>query len=83
MFLHYAALLSGGQLPKGRLRGAVVCRAAARAGLRGTASEGTAAGAAKKTTPGIFANSRGVNDVCQFMALISGVDIVCDDYMAK
>ena len=36
-----------------------------------------------KKQPREFSQTLGVNDVCQFMASISGVDIVCDDYMAK
>ena len=37
----------------------------------------------RKKQPREFSQTPGVNDVCQFMASISGVDIVCDDYMAK
>ena len=70
-----------------RLRGWLLCCAG---WLRGGGRVGAAVRGGggvrrihQKKQPREFSQTPGVNDVCQFMASISGVDIVCDDYMAK
>ena len=72
----FAALLSGVTASGGRLRGGGRVQG-------GCARRWREAHPPKKKQPREFSQTPGVNDVCQFMASISGVDIVCDDYMAK
>ena len=77
----FAALLRGAVVRR-RLRGAGRLRGVGRVG-DGFREGGCVGRTHRKKQPREFSQTPGVNDVCQFMASISGVDIVCDDYMAK